>query len=85
MLQTLSILPQIGPNHFPFLIVPLASPGPVHLSVQPLALVFVELAFTDTIASDGVVRELTLIVGTVGIGETAFAILGPGGEGAAVD
>jgi hypothetical protein len=85
MLQPLPILPQIRANHLSILIVPLADPVAMHLPIQPLALVFVELSAADSGTGDCVVRELTLVVGAIRVRKAARAVFEAGGELACVD
>jgi hypothetical protein len=56
------------------LIVPLADPVPVHLAIQPLAFIFVELSAAYTPPGYCVTSESALVVGPVGVGQSARAV-----------
>lgn len=68
MLQSLFILPKVGPNHLAMLVIPCTDTISVHFAILPLALVFVKLANACADAGYRVCQKLALVKGAVRVG-----------------
>lgn len=74
VLETFFILSDVGSDNTALVIRPGTDTVSVHFAILPFALVFMELALTDSLPVDAILKKLALIKSAVWVCESSFAL-----------